>query len=107
MPEQGFQTFSRTELDAQLATILRHWDATPLERAVFVSWAWVVAAASDLSAAESPLVTAIQLQRERDTLHQELTEVLLTTSVVDLELVSKRMFLDWLQERMGDARAAA
>jgi hypothetical protein len=107
MIDQGFQILSRTELDAELANLFRRWDASPEQRAEFVSWAWVVAAAADLAATDSPSDAATLLRTERDKTHAMLAERLHQTSSVDLFLVSKRMFLDWLAGELASARAAA
>lgn len=106
--DQHFQFIRRTDLDQQLSSIFRHWDASPLQRAEFVGWAWVVAAASDFVARTEDAWRAIeQVKRERDEVLRELTEKLHQTAVVDLELVSRRMFLDWLCSEIAAARAAA
>jgi|GEM_PF-4498557 hypothetical protein len=107
MFNQGFQLLNRNELDVELATIFRHWDAEPLQRAEFVGWAWVVASASDMSASENRAAAAELLRAERDSLHRLLADRLMSTSTMSLELVSRRMFLDWLQERLGVQRDAA
>lgn len=107
MFDQGFRILSRHQLDAQLATLFRRWDAAPQERAEFVGWAWIVAAAADVASAENPAMAASLLRAERDLTHQLLAERLHTTSSVDLHLVSKRMFLDWLASHLLPARAAA
>lgn len=104
---QGFQILNRMELDAELSTLFRRWDASPQERAEFVGWAWVVAAAADFSAAESRATAAELLRAERDVTHRLLAERLHATSSVDLHLVSKRMFLDWLSAELVRERAAA
>ncbi|MFO0594459.1 MAG: hypothetical protein U0228_04125 [Myxococcaceae bacterium] len=106
--QQGFQFLSRTELDQQLSAIFRHWDASPELRAEFVGWAWVVAAASDFTAVtEGQLSAADQVREERDQVHRQIAEKLHLTARVDLELVSRRMFLDWLCSEMRVLRAAA
>lgn len=106
--DQHFQFIRRTDLDQQLSTIFRHWDASPLERAEFVGWAWVVAAASDFSArTEDPFRAMEQVRKERDEVHRALAHKLHETALVDLALVSRRMFLDWLCSEIGTARAAA
>jgi hypothetical protein len=107
MFDQDFHILTRNELDVELAAIFRHWDAQPLERAEFVGWAWVVASASDMSASENRGAAASLLRDERDSLHRVLTERLMSTSMVSLELVSRRMFLDWLQERLGEPKSVA
>lgn len=107
MFDQGFRILSRHQLDAQLATLFRRWDAPPQERAEFVGWAWIVAASADVSAAQSPATAAALLRAERDLTHRLLAERLHTTSSVDLHLVSKRMFLDWLADQLPLERAAA
>ena len=104
---QGFQILNRMELDAELSTLFRRWDASPQERAEFVGWAWVVASASDFSASENRGAAAALLRDERDALHRLVTNQLLNTSHVNLELVSRRMFLDWLQERLGEPKSVA
>lgn len=106
--DQGFRFLSRTELDQQLSSIFRHWDASPDKRAEFVGWAWVVAAASDFTATtEGPLSAADQVRDERDQVHRQIAEKLHHTARVDLELVSRRMFLDWLCSEIRVARAVA
>lgn len=107
MFDQGFHLLSRNELDVELSTIFRHWDASPNERAAFVGWAWTVAAASDLSATENRVQAAALLRQERDVLGRQLAVTLHEKSTIDLELVSRRMFLDWLQARLVAERAAA
>lgn len=106
--DQHFQFIRRTDLDRQLSTIFRHWDATPLQRAEFVGWAWVVAAASDFVARTEDAGRAMdQVKIERDEVLRVLSEKLVQTAIVDLQLVSKRMFLDWLCSEIATARAAA
>ena len=107
MFEQDFQILSRTELDVELSLLFRRWDATPQERAEFVGWAWVVAAAADMSATEDRASASTLLRHERDLTHQLLAERLHTRSTIDLYLVSKRMFLDWLSAELLHERAAA
>ena len=107
MFEQGFQILNRNELDVELAAIFRHWDAEPLQRAEFVGWAWVVASASDFSASENRGAASALLRDERDALHRTVTTQLINTAHVNLELVSRRMFLDWLQERLGEPKSVA
>lgn len=107
MSNQGLQFLTRDELDLQLAAIFRHWAATPLERADFIGWAWVVAAASDNSACEDRAQAVALLRDERDAIHRGLAERLVNTSLVDLQLISQRMFLDWLAERIESSRVAA
>jgi hypothetical protein len=107
MFNQGFQMLSRTELDAELSNLFRRWDATPEQRAEFVGWAWVVAAAADLAASESTPDAATLLRTERDKTHALIAQRLHETASVDLFLVSKRMFLDWLAGELVRERAAA
>lgn len=107
MSNQGFQHLDQSQLDLQLEAIFRHWEATGLQRAEFIGWAWVVAAAADHSASQCQEMAVDQLRRERDQLHHELTDRLMKTSVVNLRLVSQRMFLDWLATQLEPARAAA
>lgn len=107
MVDQGFQILSRTQLDAELANLFRRWDATPEERGEFVSWAWVVAAAADFAASEDRGMASKLICTERDLAHRLLAERLHETSTVDLFLVSKRMFLDWLAGELLRGRAAA
>ncbi|MFT3710363.1 MAG: hypothetical protein QM817_22295 [Archangium sp.] len=106
--DQHFQFIRRNDLDQQLSTIFRHWNASPLERAEFVGWAWVVATASDFVARTEDAVRAMeQVRIERDELHTKLTEKLHQTATVDLAMVSRRMFLDWLCSEIASARVAA
>jgi hypothetical protein len=107
MSNQGFQFLNRDQLDLQLSAVFRHWEATTLERADFIGWAWVVAGAADHSASEDRAQAVAQLREERDALHRELAETLLRTSLIDLRLISQRMFLDWLAELLESARIAA
>lgn len=105
---QDFQFLRRVDLDRQLSSIFRHWDPPPMERAEFVGWAWVVAAASDFSASESPRAAVDQLRSERDLVNQEIVNKCVSTASVDLALVSKRMFLEWLSGQLvASARLAA
>ena len=62
---------------------------------------------ADFSATESREVAAQLLRTERDGIHRLLAEKLHATSSVDLCLVSKRMFLDWLSAELVRVRAAA
>jgi hypothetical protein len=106
--DQHFHYIRRNDLDLQLSTIFRHWDASPLQRAEFVGWAWVVATATDFSARTEDVTRAMeQVRSERDQLHQQLAETLQQTASVDLALVARRMFLDWLCSEMAAARVAA
>ncbi|MFZ5445475.1 MAG: hypothetical protein ACOZQL_36125 [Myxococcota bacterium] len=101
MFDQGFHIISRVELDKELALVFRHWDASPQQRAEFVGWAWVVAATADFTASDNPAAAAELLRDERDAMHRVLTERIMHTSSMSLELVAKRMFLDWLAARFG------
>lgn len=107
MSNQGFRFLSREELDLQLSAMLWRWEASSLERTEFVGWAWVVATAADHSAQEDRGAAVAQLRAERDTIHQGLAEMLLSTSLLDPRLVSQRMFLDWLGDRLERASRAA
>ena len=107
MFEQGFRFLNRNELDLQLAHIFRHWDASPLERAEFVGWAWVVASACDFSIGADRQQAELDLRAERDTIHVAIADQLVKTSVLDAQLASKRMFLEWLLGRIQSVRAAA
>ena len=107
MLEQFFQILNRTQVDAELANLFRRWEASPQDRADFVGWAWVVAAAADLAACENPPNASALLRIERDVIHRLLAERLHSTSSIDLQLVSKRMFLDWLAGELVRERAAA
>lgn len=107
MFDQGFNFLSRTELDVQLSTIFRHWDASPLERAEFVGWAWVVASACDYSAVNDRSQAEVDLRAERDTIHSDIATELMQTAKVNTVLASKRMFLEWLMGRVQHARMAA
>lgn len=105
--DQDFRILSRNELDAQLAELFRRWNAEPLQRAEFVGWAWIVAAAADVTAIENPAALVGLLRAERELTHQQLAERLTTNSSIDLHLVSKRMFLDWLSAQLLRDRKAA
>ena len=106
MVDQGFQILSRTGLDEQLATLFRRWDASPDERAEFVSWAWVVAATADSSARRDRDAASKELCSVRESIRQLLAEGLHSRTSVDLRLVSKYMFLEWLSGEILPARAA-
>ncbi len=107
MFDQGLQILSRTEVDAQFATLFRRWDATPQQRSDFKGWAMVVASAADFYAMERPDRAAVLVRHERDLAHSLIAEKLHATSTIDLFLVSKRMFLDWLADQLGRERVAA
>ncbi len=107
MFDQDFKLLTRNALDVELALIFRHWDATPVQRAEFVGWAWVVAATADFSASENRSAAAELLRDERANLLRVLSERCVNTSEVSLELVSKRMFIDWLAGVLGADRVAA
>lgn len=104
---QDFHILRRNELDAQLADLFRRWNAEPLQRAEFVGWAWLVAAAADVTAVENAPGLAALLGAERELTHQQLAERLTSSTTIDLHLVSKRMFLDWLSARLLPGRRAA
>jgi hypothetical protein len=105
--DQDFRLLSRNELDAQLALLFRRWDAQSLERAEFVGWAWLIAAAADGTAVKNPGALSGLLTAEREITHRQLAERLTSSTTIDLRLVSKRMFLDWLAERLQPSRRAA
>lgn len=107
MFDQDFRLLSRNELDAELSRLFRRWDATPLQRAEFVGWAWIVAAAADVTAAERHDALQGLLSAERDQADQQLAVHLTNSTSVDLHLVSKRMFLDWLGAQLVKSRRAA
>ena len=104
---QDFQFLRRVDLDRQLSSIFRHWDPPPMERAEFVGWAWVVAAASDLSATENVRAAVDQLRGERDLVNQEIVNRCVASARVDVALVSKRMFLEWLRGQLVEAARLA
>ena len=56
---------------------------------------------------ENRATASALLRAERDLVHQQLAQKLHTTSSVDLHLVTKRMFLDWLATQLLRERAAA
>lgn len=107
MFDHFFRILNRNQLDAELSNLFRRWEPMAQERADFVGWAWVVAAAADVSACESPSHAAELLRVERDLAHRQLAEKLHMTSSIDLHLVSKRMFLDWLAGELVRERAVA
>jgi hypothetical protein len=107
MFDQDFRILSRRELDAELANLFRRWDAAPLERAEFVGWAWIVAAAADVTATENPPALLSLLNAERELADQQLADHLVNSTSVDLHLISRRMYLDWLAEQLiGERRVA-
>ena len=107
MFDQDFRLLSRNELDAELSRLFRRWDASPLQRAEFVGWAWIVAAAADATATEKPDALRGLLSAEREQADQQLALHLTHSTSVDLYLVSKRMFLDWLGTQLVKERRAA
>lgn len=107
MFDQHFRILSRTELDAELANLFRRWDAEPLQRAEFVGWAWIIAASADATAAREPASLSGLLHGERERIHQQLADHLTNSTSVDLHLISKRMFLDWLSAELLNERRAA
>lgn len=107
MLEQDFHILQRTRLDVQLSNLFRNWDASATARAEFVRWAWQVAEAADVAAAEDRDLAAALMRKERDITHAQLAARLHATSTVDLVLVNKRMFLDWLADAVLSERAAA
>lgn len=105
--DQDFHLLRRTDLDKQLSSLFRYWDAEPMERAEFVGWAWVVAAASDFSAHESPSAAIDQLRAERDTIHQQIVGKVVESASVDLSLVTRRMYIEWLMKEIASAAKIA
>lgn len=107
MLEQDFYILQRTRLDLELSNVFRTWDAPPAARAEFVRWAWQVAEAADLAAAQDREIAAALMRKERDITHAQLAARLHATSTIDLALVSRRMFLDWLAGTLLKERVAA
>jgi hypothetical protein len=107
MFDQDFRLLSRNELDAELSRLFRRWDASPLQRAEFVGWAWIVAAAADVTASEQAEALRGLLGAERELADRQLADHLTHSTSVDLYLVSKRMFLDWLGAQLAGERRAA
>lgn len=95
------------DLQVQLAKILSRWDATPEERLAFLDWAMDVAAEAELMATESPARAAQALRSERDFAHGRIAEQLLRFSTIDLQLVSKRTFFEYLSGELEPRRQAA
>lgn len=104
MFDQGLQILSRGALEVEFASLFRRWDATAQQRADFVGWALAVATAADFYAVERPDRAAVLVRHERDLAHQLIAERLHATSSIDLSLVSKRMFLDWLAAQLARER---
>lgn len=95
------------EIDVQLGQLLTRWDATREEQLEFTIWALEVAQGAELMALEDPSRAAQSLRVERDLAHGRIAEHLLATSTIDLQLVSKRMFFEWLSGELQPQRLAA
>jgi hypothetical protein len=104
---QAFKILQRTRLDLELSTLFRTWNPNPEQRAEFVRWAWLVAEGADVSASRNRDLAAELLRKQRAETHALIAERLHHTSTVDLELVSKRTFLVWLESELLGGRAAA
>ncbi len=95
------------DLDAQLTKILARWDGTPEEHLAFIDWAVEVAMEAELAATEDLGRAVRALRSERDFTHGRIAEQLLRTSTIDLKLVSKRTFFEWLSGELEPRRQAA
>ena len=102
-----FQLLRTQDLDLELQNLLARWDGTPEQHVSFITWAREVAEAAEHSALEDAERAAEQLRRERDLAHRLIAEQACRAAVIDLELVSRRMFFDWLRVELQPRRLAA
>ena len=107
MSQQKFQLLLAHDLDLELANILSRWDGTPDEHLAFIDWAMEIASAAERTALQDPELAAEQLRAERDFAHRMLAEQACRAGIIDLELVSRRMFFDWLRLELQPRRLAA
>ena len=107
MSHPKFQILRRQDLDLELANLLGRWDGTPEQHHSFITWAMAIAQAAERSALEDAELTAENLRIERDFAHRLIAEQACRAAVIDLELVSRRMFFDWLRVELQPRRLAA
>ncbi len=99
----AYQRLNTKQLEQRLMQILGRWDASDEQVENFRGWAYIVAAASDACAAEEPWACSELLAGEYEQLHQQIVEGLITTSVIDLDLVSRRAFVEFLIGELAEA----
>lgn len=92
----AYQRLDSRQLEQRLSQITSRWDASDEQLDTFRGWAYLVAAASDACAAEEPFAASELLAGEYAQLHEQIVEGLLMTSVIDLDLVSRRAFVEYL-----------
>ena len=107
MSHPKFQILRSQDLDLELANLLGRWDGTPEQHLSFITWAMETAKAAERSALEDAELTAENLRSERDFAHRLIAEQACRAAVIDLELVSRRMFFDWLRVELQPRRLAA
>lgn len=91
---------NETAVEHELQLIFRLWDGSEEEMAAFRSWAHALAAACDGEDC------ALELQQEQRALHAKLAESAIRQANLDLELVSRRFFMEWLSSEVSPRRAA-
>lgn len=95
-----FTTPSERAVEHELQLIFRLWDATEEEAVAFRAWAHALAAACDGEDC------AQELKQEQRALHARLAEDAIRQANLDLELVSRRFFMEWLSGEVSPRRAA-
>lgn len=93
-------SLSESAVEHELQLIFRLWDATEEEAAAFRAWAQALAAACDGEDC------AQELKQEKRAVHARLAENAIRQANLDLELVSRRFFLEWLSSEVSPRRAA-
>lgn len=93
-------------VEQALSGIVSRWDGDAQELEHFRGWAYVIAAVSDTCAADSADDCAMLLDVERQALMSEIAEGLVATSLVNLELVSKKAWLDYLSDALAPQQLA-
>lgn len=107
MAHPKFQILRSQDLDLELENLLGRWDGTPEQHLSFVAWAMEIAQSAEHSALEDAELAAETLRIERDFTHRLIAEQACRAAVIDLELVSRRMFFDWLRVELQPRRLAA
>ncbi len=90
----------KSAVEHELQLIFRLWDATEEETAAFRAWAHALAAACEGEDC------AQELEQEHRALHARLAENAIARANLDLELVSRRFFMEWLSSALNPRLAA-
>ena len=93
-------SLSESAVEHELQLIFRLWDASEEESVAFRAWAHALAAACDGEDC------AQELKQEQRALHAKLAENAIRQANIDLELVSRRFFMEWLCREVSPRRAA-